>query len=684
MRAWTVDADDIRVAEDFDESLLHRTPEIDAFLSPDREDKFIVIGTKGFGKTLLLKAKRILYQRAGQSVCLPSGNLLDKPIGDKIFSREAIAFFAASPLPWAKVWLAAVALAALKQAGPLEGLKVNARLAALAADPQLHSVIDHFVRLLDLTPSDLQRCATDTDGHLVPRLRMLKTPLAIFIDGIDEYFNKHVEERPTHPSVTGELSPDVWYHAQLGLVEVAYQLRRINHRLKLFAAVRKEAYARLPQRTAMVQQYRGSAVDIAYSPESLREIFVNNIRLLKPDRMVLSGRERSHPLEGFLGRTSVTDTYTREEEDVFGHICRHTLLRPRDLMTIGDRLASLRPDDRRNEHRMMEAVNQAAVEIAHEYLAEIAPYIGDLALERLFMALPGPVLGRAEVEALCDEDGDDDEGGARRAAFHALYRVGLLGYVQHDIVRGEWRQRFLHPGEATLEPHGALPLATHYLLHPVLTGVIGRINPGFLLRIDRLNIVGYDRPWKSPSGVERSASVCTLCVLKADVQGFGGLMSAGADGPVRRALADAVRRWAPPDAISENGAGDSVLITSDDPVALAQTARHLMDEVYRAPGQPRLRIALHHGEVQTREREADLRREVVGGAAILCASRVEPVVEPGQIWATEAFREQFLLRPSLWRTVALRPPGGAGELFNVRKPGTGEPDLWLRLHRLES
>ena len=71
MRAWTVDADDIRVAEDFDESLLHRTPEIDAFLTPGRDDKFIVIGTKGFGKTLLLKAKRILYQREGQAICLP-------------------------------------------------------------------------------------------------------------------------------------------------------------------------------------------------------------------------------------------------------------------------------------------------------------------------------------------------------------------------------------------------------------------------------------------------------------------------------------------------------------------------------------------------------------------------------------------------------------------------------------
>jgi hypothetical protein len=32
MRAWTVDADDIQVAEDFNESLLHRTPEIGAKL----------------------------------------------------------------------------------------------------------------------------------------------------------------------------------------------------------------------------------------------------------------------------------------------------------------------------------------------------------------------------------------------------------------------------------------------------------------------------------------------------------------------------------------------------------------------------------------------------------------------------------------------------------------------------
>src|SRR5262245_19425833 len=187
MRAWTVDADDIRVADDFDEALLYRTPEIENFLRSDRDDKFIVIGTKGFGKTLLLKAKRILYQQEGRATCLPAGVLLDKPIGDKIFSRELLAIFAASALPWSKVWLPAIALSVLKHVVAIGELKVSPALSALIADEQLRGVIDHFVHLLDFTPTQLQRCGADTDGYLVPRLRAVSFPVAIFIDGVDEY-----------------------------------------------------------------------------------------------------------------------------------------------------------------------------------------------------------------------------------------------------------------------------------------------------------------------------------------------------------------------------------------------------------------------------------------------------------------------------------------------------------------
>jgi len=58
------------------------------------------------------------------------------------------------------------------------------------------------------------------------------------------------------------------------------------------------------------------------------------------------------------------------------------------------------------------------------------------------------------------------------------------------------------------------------------------------------------------------------------------------------------------------------------------------------------------------------------------------VVEPGQIWATEEFREQLLARPSLWRTTPVLAAPGT-DRFNVKKEGSAEPDLWVRLYRLE-
>ena len=631
-------------------------------------------------RTLLLKAKRILYQREGRAVCLPAGALLDKPIGDKIFSRELLAFFVVSPLPWSKIWLTAICLAALKHLGAVSGLKVGPGLASLIGDEQLQGVIDHFVRLLEFTPSELQRCGADTDGHLVPRIRAATSPVAIFIDGVDEYFNKHVEGLTSHPSVTGELSPNVWHFAQLGLVEVSYQLRRINHHIKVFAAVRKEAYARLAKTTVMAQQYRGSAIDIAYSRQSLREIFLNNVRLLKSDTMVKPERLRADPLEAFLGQTTVTDAYTREEEECFEFIYRHTLLRPRDLMTIGQHLAALPPYERRSELRFKQVVHQAATEIAYEYLAEIAPHFGNLELEQLLLSLPSNVLTREQIETVFLEH-SIATGGEEKHVFCALYRVGLLGYVHYDRVRGEWAQRFLRPGEATLEPDGMLPQATHYLLHPVLHDVIGRLNPAYLQHIHRDNIVGYGRSWRETESAPRAISVKTCCVLKADVYGYGSLMHARADAPVRQALDDAVRRWARGAAVVETG-GDSALVAHDDPVALAQAARHIIDDVYQTTGQPRLRVALHYGEVQVQAGVGDEPPMVVGGDAVLCATRVEPHVLPGQIWATEEFRQQLALKPSLWRTTEVMAPDGSNR-FNVKKVGRAEPDLWVRLYRLE-
>ena len=106
-------------------------------------------------------------------------------------------------------------------------------------------------------------------------------------------------------------------------------------------------------------------------------------------------------------------------------------------MSIGERLSALRPEERRSELRFKEVVHQTAAEIAQEYLAEIAPFMGELEIERLFRILPGNVLTREEVERLF-LDHSIATGGEEKHIFCALYRVGLLGYVHHDRIRGEW------------------------------------------------------------------------------------------------------------------------------------------------------------------------------------------------------------------------------------------------------
>ena len=67
---------------------------------------------------------------------------------------------------------------------------------------------------------------------------------------------------------------------------------------------------------------------------------------------------------------------------------------------------------------------------------------------------------------------------------------------------------------------------------------------------------------------------------------------------------------------------------------------------------------------------------------MLCAARVEPHVEPGQIWVTEEFRAQLAERPSLWRTTPVAGPDGVHRIINVKKEGETAPDLWVALHRL--
>jgi class 3 adenylate cyclase len=687
MRPWTIDADDIHLAGDFDPRVLHRTPAIDDFLDYTRDDKFIVLATKGFGKTLLLKAKRIAYEDTHR-LCIPQDSLLDKPVGDKMFRRDMVALYGESTQPWSKLWLTSIAIAVLKRLELTNGLRVSRRLAGLLSDRNLRSVLDHFVNLLDLSRNDLFRCANETDNQLVPRLRAINRSVAVFIDSVDEYFNKHIKPGSGRAADTGELSPSIWFLSQMALVEVAYELRRISHHLKVFAAVRKEAFARFAGLTPMVQQYRGSAIDLSYSTASLREIFVNNVLREKQRNLVSSAHLDSQPIEAFLGRTSVRNSFTGEEEGAFEYLQRHSLLRPRDLMTIGQKLSAMPPQERTQELAFKSAVHAASVEIGQEYLKEIEPALGGIDVWKLLSLVPTNVLSRSELDTLArsyDQGTKETEPSLGERGISALFNAGLLGHVQYDPSRGMSIQRFLSPGDVSVDEETALPPASHYLVRPVLGEILAHLNPGYARSLDRSNILGADQVWKERKKPSSDYSLQDLCVLYADIENFGRLMrEAGADRTVREAFARVTKANTSGCVYVEVVNGDSVWIVHDDPNALLKIATRIKDDLFETPGNPELRIAADFGSVQLKRRHKK-RATLAGGEAVLRVARIEPRVTASEIWVTEEFKRELEKKPTLYSAVELRPEEGRDEgqtHFNVRKPDEG--DILVKLYRITS
>ena len=98
------------------------------------------------------------------------------------------------------------------------------------------------------------------------------------------------------------------------------------------------------------------------------------------------------------------------------------------------------------------------------------------------------------------------------------------------------------PGSA-FDPDGILPVSSHYLVHPALGSLIAKVNTQYVVSIDKLNVVGDGRVWIE-ADEER-----WLCVLRADIKGFGALME---DPDVDRAVRERLRS-----AIAKHAAGVS-------------------------------------------------------------------------------------------------------------------------------
>ncbi|MDO9713356.1 hypothetical protein [Paracraurococcus lichenis] len=525
-KPWIVDAAEVH-GDDADASghqPIHATEAIREFLSLGGPDRLYVVAPKGYGKTLLLQAKRLLLQRERRGVILsPSDQLVDRPPGGlPIWTKEDLGGLVRSYDYWVETWVMAIKIAAVKLYAHHVGAAAwdPATLASALRSPRLKEIFERtqlevlseiFMLILHLDRREFYALRQDVVGQVSPLFRAIRTGLAFFIDNVDECMERSIADtraagRPRSGMDRTESPPGPWTLAQLGLARAAFDINRLNTHVRVYAALRREAWLRLPDFDAGAAQMNGRVVEISYAQDDLRGIFLKNIELESAGR--LCDRHARDPVARFVGSQNVSMAHelSGRREDFFAFVLRHTLLRPRELMAIGNKI-SLIPPAQRTEARLKDAVRRAAAENVRFFQSELSLFM-PVPDRTLFGLIDRNVLRSEELRRI-EEDYDRCQDGLegsrtseRRQPFRALYRVGLVGVLRtasrfsHDEEACA-EQRFIRPDEILFEDEsGMLPPSERYLIHPALDLLIEEAHgTDYVRNSDRHNIIGSGHAW---------------------------------------------------------------------------------------------------------------------------------------------------------------------------------------------
>jgi hypothetical protein len=520
LKPWTVDARDIGNLEDISPEDIILTENIIQFIESDREHKYFIVGPKGFGKTLLLLYKRLLLLRKHTDFDSRSADILFIPAGGSLvdrggkfldFSKEKTAYLSKKE-SWFKIWFFCIALSVIKKIKIIYEQKdhkdqlLELRNTLKKIDPEIQK------QLMDSphkTPFDFLGYAlkgnlktlirlTNNNDVLESILKTVPYSIAIFIDNVDQTLREHLEASYNREVINTEinhngevLSPEVWYAAQIGLVETVETLSGIARYLRVFASIRKEAYSKL-ETNDLYQQIESHTSKIDYKKDDLEKIFRMNIERMRTHPNYKGGLispSAEDNLTAFLGLSDnmiKSETVKNEREPIFDYIYRHTLKRPRDLMTYGEKITGNNKITGSNkniefrEKQIRDIIHETSIDIVKEYFAETGPHINFS--EKLFANLlcffDSNILTPAASKRICRKfnnirycteiciDCKKDN------PICNLYQIGLIGIIKET--KRESIQEFLPPGcdEINVNKSKPLPSSKYYLVHPILNRTI--------------------------------------------------------------------------------------------------------------------------------------------------------------------------------------------------------------------
>lgn len=501
MSDWNTDA---QFAAVIDERFLGTNSQIDSFLNSGTNGKFLVIASKGMGKTLLLRHKRKQIEENHRDYFLiPRNGTADyvklpaSPTKGLLVQMEEHSF-------WQDLWTLSIATSALlnfpHKLTELEQQAANKEIARaelpLDIESELIAALTASHRILR-SPSAVLDIFLQSDTKAVAKARAkglqiiadlfnahINSGCAIFIDSFDQALNTAYPE-----------NLNIWCNGQTGLLKAAWELSRHNRHAKIFVTLRQEAYSyfRDPEKNNI----KGSALLIEYSDEDLRRIF----------EKAIAHYESLPTIEEFLGVKQIYNGYLKVREDAFSYICRHTIGVPRWLMVIGESISNARhgrgilntADQIKKQQKLISIiVNKKSAELGRDYLVDemSAFYKGDTPdrfIDSFLARIGSTVLSISALERITEKLIGSGWTGTLHP-FCLLYNLGLLGHVAIGADGLRYHQHFARPYQFDWNYHCILPKANqvHYLLHPALHNLVQTKNSAF--RFNHVRI-GDGLPW---------------------------------------------------------------------------------------------------------------------------------------------------------------------------------------------
>jgi hypothetical protein len=309
-------------------------------------------------------------------------------------------------------------------------------------------------------------------------------PLYILLDNLDEFY---------------ELSPEQWRESMYGQFRASIELNELGGgRLKIITTLREDVYNSEVFRSEQASRWDNLTFPLKYDKATLLELFERRIQNLDEELLVDPSLRNSEPLKAFFGEEKLENQSVKVREDCTKYFLRHTLLRPRDMIRLGNsiiREAKGKPPTHQN---IRDGVQSGAGRIARDYLTEIKMWLMNSEFEPhefIRKYIHKNILTKAEVHKIYKEFKKQDAKGDEHP-FCELCRVGLIGWIDRTATGGP-TQRFFSPISPGPEDYKLID-SDYYLVHPILYD-----HPDFNIHITPDIVVGYDHPFSQDSIKEK-------------------------------------------------------------------------------------------------------------------------------------------------------------------------------------